>query len=57
MNKIKDGLYWYLTYFDELTYDPSIAYTFDTEKEALDFMKENNIFKTDFHAQKMYKGI
>lgn len=55
-NKIENGLYWYLTYYDELTYDPSKVYNFDTEKQALDFMKENNIFEDDFHVQKMYKG-
>ena len=55
-NNIENGLYIYLAYSDELTYDPSKAYNFDTEKEALDFMEENNISKTDFHVQKMYKG-
>ena len=54
-NKIENGLYWYLTHYDELTYDPSKAYNFDTEKQALDFMEENNISKNDFHVQKMYK--
>ena len=41
-NKI-DKLYMYLTQFDELTYDPSKAYQFDTEDEAKKFMKENGI--------------
>lgn len=39
-NNIENGLYMYLTHFDELTYDPSKAYNFDTEKQALDFMEK-----------------
>lgn len=52
---IKDGLYMYLTNSDELTYDPSKAYNFDTENQAKEFMKENHISENDFHIQKMYK--
>ena len=52
-NKV-DKLYIYLTQFDELTYDPSKAYQFDTEDEAKSFMKENGISENDFHIQRMY---
>lgn len=52
-NKV-DKLYMYLTYFDELTYDPSKAYQFNTEEETKKFMKENNISEKDFHIQRMY---
>lgn len=52
-NKV-DKLYMYLTYFNELTYDPSKAYQFNTEEEAKKFMKENNTSEHDFHIQRMY---
>lgn len=56
-NEDINGLFWYWTYSNELTCDPSKACNFDTEDQAKNFMKENNIYECDFHVQKMYKGI